>query len=104
MTKPLELTVNRPFQDRQGNDWYVWGDTCVSPSIADSYSKMKRFTESELAAEYWRSREDKTLIIEGITWESMADDWSISEADALDREYVLDAFATLPHAADKDYQ
>lgn len=59
--------------------------------------RNKRFTDAELAAEYWRSREDRAYIVEGITWEAMCDEWPTREADALSREYILDQFASRPH-------
>lgn len=64
----------------------------------------KRFHPGEVAAEYWRSREDRAYIVEGITWEAMADDWPISEAAANDRESVLECFASRPHAHEIDYE
>jgi len=56
-----------------------------------------RLTDGELAAEYWRTAQDIAYIVEGITWESMCDSWSIDEDEALVRAATLDRFATLPH-------
>ena len=51
------LPVPHPrFEDREGKPWYRWKDTAVPPSTADMYSGIKRLTDAELAAEYWRAR------------------------------------------------
>lgn len=41
--------------DRQGNPYYVCGDTVVPPSTADLYVDHKQFKPGELAAEYWHA-------------------------------------------------
>jgi len=56
-----------------------------------------RFTDAELAAEYWRSCEDRAYIVEGIKWEDMTEGWGSSESEALSREQLIQHFATHPH-------
>lgn len=56
-----------------------------------------RFTDAELAAEYWRAREDQTYIVEGITWEDMTEGWGIGERVAHAREQAFHRFAAQPH-------
>ena len=60
----------------------------------------KRFTDAELAAEYWRTSTDAAYITEGITWKDMCDGWSANEDDALERYGTLHRFATLPQHDD----
>ena len=88
--KPLDLRVHHKFQDRNGEDWYVWEDTAVRPYMADIYAEMKRFGDVELAAETWAAQcnrrvrnYDPTQDIPGVTWE-----WEHN---------IMARFATLPH-------
>lgn len=57
----------------------------------------KRFTQAELAAEYWRALGEEWLITEGYYWEEMCGRWSNDEADAITRTSTLLRFASQPH-------
>lgn len=102
--KQLELAVNRKFQDRQGNDWYVWGDTCVKPFVADSYSDIKRLTDAELAAEVQRAVFHEAecevrglrLIISNPGHPGI-DHWAAHNHEFGRQATILERFATLPH-------
>jgi len=86
------LPVPHPrFQDRHGNVWYQWKGTAVLPQVADMYSDMKRLTDEELAAEYYRFLHENSLI-ENDGYDGMPETRAHrSQAAALHR------FATLPH-------
>ena len=96
MSRPMELAVNRRFKDRQGNDWYVWGDTCVRPWIADSYSGMKRLSEAELAAEWHKQDNHCGQKLEGYAVAHNGEGLAAEEVE-VERLRTIYRFATLAH-------
>ena len=58
----------------------------------------QRFSDAELAAEFWRATHDESLITEGYHWRNMVGEWKQTERDALYRTETFRQFATLPHA------
>lgn len=99
MSKPFELTVFPSEQECSccGPIFTMPDGEVVRAYQADNMARQKRLTDAELAAEYWRSREDFVCIVEGIRWESMCDEWRLGEGSAIDRKFTLESFATLPH-------
>ena len=91
--KPLELTV---FEKEPG--LYGREDTYNSPdgfwaypeSHVDGYAAEKRFTDAELAAEYWEHRYGNEVA------SGWASDYSIIK-QSRERLEVIGRFATLPH-------
>jgi hypothetical protein len=104
--------VHRKFQDRMGYDWYVWGDTCVKPWIADDMADRKRLTDAELSAEAYR-QSLRACAQSGIAWDEDGANLLILPGDAVtfgpvrvetSRLAVMNRFASLPHASAGDYQ
>jgi hypothetical protein len=96
MSKPLEpQPVPHPvFLDRHGEPWYRWKDTLVRPSVTDLYHERKRLTLPELAAE------NHAAVLRVFRAKTHHE----PTADLLAQMATVYRFATLPHAADKDYQ
>lgn len=85
--EPIPVTT-----DRAGNRYYVWGDTVVPPSTADSYVEFKRLEPGELAAEYWRAGDD------------MAETNYDRDVNAEPIRQILARFATRPNASSLGYE
>lgn len=62
----------------------------------------QRFTNAELAAEYWRATNDESIITEGYHWRNMVGEWKQTERDALCRTETFKQFATLDHAHEEN--
>lgn len=82
MSKPLELTVYPTFW-LSGNLWTTAaaGATISDPVDVDYWVQCKRFTEAELAADYW-------MVMSGL--------FDGHGKKARERRATLERFATLP--------
>lgn len=98
--KPLELRVFDNI-DRNAQGWEIASDSTpvhtwrtIPIGMADALTKGKHLTPAECAAEYWASswREVYPACSEDVQRESAR------------RAHILYRFATLPHAAEKDYE
>lgn len=97
--KALELIVPTPTKcgERCNCLAYYFPDRgFILTQKAEEMARAKRFTDTELAAEYWRAQGDESIICEGYSWTEMCGGWQVSEFDATQRASTIRRFATLP--------
>jgi len=94
--KPLELTIYERDESFPGasNLVYRYGAKVLGDITVHSKAHRKRFTDAELAAEYWAPN---WITLPDADWD---EDYEASSAEMLRRSATLHRFATLPHALD----
>ena len=102
MTRPLDLTVH---ERDSGGDYNKRGSIWLK-SMATRHAERKRFTDAELAAEFWKHEDTFNLIAEGYGVETFGTDYacgSSHEELARDRLRTIERFATHPHHTEQDH-
>lgn len=88
MSKPLELTVYPPLErPKRGADIMAYRSQFIDEQLV---IQAKRFTDAELAAEYWEHRYGNEVA------SGWASDYAIIK-QSRERLETIGRFATLPH-------
>lgn len=100
--KPLELRVFDNIA-RHAEGWEIASDSApvrtwrtIPIDLADAFARGKHLTPAQCAAEYWAAAGHVSKVA-GYAKRG-------GKMSALNQARTLERFATLPHAAEKDYE
>lgn len=89
--KPLTLTVFEKHAEPEPPVYRVGGSFTPYAIVATD----KRFTDAELAAEFWRSEHDYERAFHGMRY--ACGNWPHSKFEAYERVAIVERLANLPH-------